>query len=166
MSITEEKLLTFSLGSEGYGLSILKVKEIIGMLHITPVPRTPSFVKGVINLRGKIIPVMDLRIKFGMEEKPYNERTCIIVVEIEIMNTQRLLGVVVDMVSEVVSITSEEIEPPPEYGSKADENFILGIGKLKDRVVIIIDIDRIFLQDDVVRIFDSAEEIKNVKSQA
>lgn len=162
MSITEEKLLTFSLGTEGYGLSILKVKEIIGMLHITPVPRTPEFVKGIINLRGKIIPVMDLRLKFGMEEKTYNERTCIIVVEIEIMNTQRLLGVVVDMVSEVVSITSEEIEPPPEYGSKPDQNFILGIGKLKDRVVIIIDINRIFLQEDVVKIFNNAEVIKNV----
>lgn len=162
MSITEEKLLTFSLGSEGYGLSILKVKEIIGMLHITPVPKTPNFVKGVINLRGKIIPVMDLRIKFGMDEIPYNERTCIIVVEIEIMNTQRLLGVVVDMVSEVVSISSNEIEPPPECGSKSEENFILGIGKLKDRVVIIIDINKIFIIDDVAKLFDSAEEIKNV----
>ena len=161
MPITEEKLLTFSLGNEGYGLSILKVKEIIGMLHITPVPKTPDFVKGIINLRGKIIPVMDLRTKFGMEEKPYNERTCIIVVEIDIKNTQRLLGVVVDMVSEVVNITSEEIEPPPQYGSKVDQNFILGIGKLKDRVVIIIDINKIFLQEDIIKMFDITEDTKN-----
>ncbi len=162
MEITEEKLLTFSLGSEGYGLSILKVKEIIGMMHITPVPRTPDFVKGVINLRGKIIPVMDLRLKFNMEEKPYNERTCIIVVEINLKNTQRLLGVVVDMVSEVVSITSEEIEPPPQYGTKLDHNFILGMGKIKDRVVIIIDIDEIFMQDDVLKMFEISEGAKNV----
>lgn len=162
MDIVEEKLLTFSLGSEGYGVSILKVKEIIGMMHITPVPRTPEFVKGVINLRGKIIPVMDLRAKFNMEEKEYNERTCIIVVEVNLNNVQRLLGVVVDMVSEVVSITSEEIEPPPQYGTKLDHNFILGIGKIKDRVVIIIDIDEIFLQDDVIKMFDMGEGMKNV----
>lgn len=162
MDIIEEKLLTFSLGSEGYGVSILKVKEIIGMMHITPVPRTPSFVKGVINLRGKIIPVVDLRAKFNMDEKPYNERTCIIVVEVNLNNTQRLLGVVVDMVSEVVSITSEEIEPPPQYGTKLDHNFILGIGKIKDRVVIIIDIDEIFLQDDVLKMFDVGEGVKSV----
>lgn len=162
MEITEEKLLTFSLGSEGYGVSILKVKEIIGMMHITPVPRTPNFVKGVINLRGKIIPVVDLRSKFNMDEKQYNERTCIIVVEVSLNNTQRLLGVVVDMVSEVVSITSEEIEPPPQYGTKLDHNFILGIGKIKDRVVIIIDIDEIFLQDDVLKMFDMGEAVKNV----
>lgn len=162
MEITEEKLLTFSLGSEGYGVSILKVKEIIGMMHITPVPRTPSFVKGVINLRGKIIPVVDLRSKFNMDEKEYNERTCIIVVEVNLNNTQRLLGVVVDMVSEVVSINSGEIEPPPQYGTKLDHNFILGIGKIKDRVVIIIDIDEIFLQDDVLKMFDMGEGIKNV----
>lgn len=161
MDIIEEKLLTFSLGSEGYGVSILKVKEIIGMMHITPVPRTPSFVKGVINLRGKIIPVVDLRAKFNMDEKPYNERTCIIVVEVNLNNTQRLLGVVVDMVSEVVSITSEEIEPPPQYGTQLDHNFILGIGKIKDRVVIIIDIDEIFLQDDVLKMFDMSEGVKN-----
>ncbi len=161
MEITEEKLLTFSLGSEGYGISILKVKEIIGMMHITPVPRTPDFVKGVINLRGKIIPVMDLRLKFNMDEKPYNERTCIIVVEINFKNTHRLLGVVVDMVSEVVSLTSEEVEPPPQYGTKLDNNFILGMGKIKDRVVIIIDIDEIFMQDDVLRMFDTSEGVKN-----
>src|SRR5574344_2822696 len=104
MAEKDQKLLTFSLGTEGYGVSILKVKEIIGMLDITPVPKTPDFIKGVINLRGKIIPVMDLRLKFGMEEKEYNERTCIIVVEINVNEKQRLLGVVVDMVSEVVTV--------------------------------------------------------------
>lgn len=161
MDITEEKLLTFSLGNEGYGLSILKVKEIIGMMHITPVPRTPEFVKGVINLRGKIIPVMDLRLKFNMDEKPYNERTCIIVVEINVKNTHRLLGVVVDMVSEVVSVTADDVEPPPQYGTKLDNNFILGMGKIKDRVVIIIDIDEIFMQDDILKMFDGAEGVKN-----
>lgn len=155
MAITDEKLLTFSLGGEGYGVSILKVKEIIGMLDITPVPRTPDYIKGVINLRGKIIPVMDLRIKFGMEEKEYNERTCIIVVEVNLKGTERLLGVVVDMVSEVVTMSAEQVEPPPEYGMKLEHNFILGIGKIKDRVVIILDIDEVFLTEDVIKMLDN-----------
>lgn len=155
MITVDQKLLTFSLGGEGYGISILKVKEIIGMLDITQVPRTPDFIKGVINLRGKIIPVMDLRIKFGMEEKPYNERTCIIVIEVNIQGNDRLLGVVVDTVSEVINITSDEIEPPPQYSSKLDHNLIAGMGKVKDRVIIILDIDEVVFCDDVIKILDN-----------
>lgn len=153
-----QKLLTFSLGSEGYGVSILKVKEIIGMMDITPVPRTPDFIKGVINLRGKIIPVMDLRMKFGMDQEQYNERTCIIVAEIVLQGVQKLLGVVVDTVSEVVTIYNDQIEPPPEYGTGAEHSSILGIGKIKDRVVIILDIDEVFQCEDVVKMFDNVKE--------
>lgn len=158
MAETYQKLLTFSLGSEGYGITILKVKEIIGMMDITPVPRTPEFIKGVINLRGKIIPVMDLRIKFGMEEQEYDERTCIIVVEVSLNGVQKLLGVVVDTVSEVVTISSDQIEPPPEYGTGAEHNSILGIGKIKERVVIILDIDEVFLCEEVVKIMNNVKE--------
>lgn len=158
MAETDQKLLTFSLGSEGYGVSILKIKEIIGMMDITPVPKTPDFIKGVINLRGKIIPVMDLRIKFGMTEQEYNERTCIIVAEIIIKGTQKLLGVVVDMVSEVVTISDNQIEPPPEYGASVEHNSILGIGKIKDRVVIILDIDEVFQSDEIVKMFENVKE--------
>ena len=155
MALIDQKLLTFSLGCEGYGVSILKVKEIIGMLEITTVPRTPEFIKGVINLRGKIIPVMDLRLKFGMEQEEYNERTCIIVMELNLNGSEKLLGVVVDMVSEVVNITTEQIEPPPEYGTSLESNFILGIGKIKDRVVIIIDIDRVFQCDEILQMLET-----------
>ena len=155
MAEIDQKLLTFSLGGEGYGVSILKVKEIIGMLEINPVPRTPEFIKGVVNLRGKIIPVMDLRIKFGMDQQEYNERTCIIVVEASLNGSQRLIGVVVDMVSEVVNISSEQIEPAPEYGMALEHNFILGIGKIKDRVVIIIDIEEVFLCDELIKMLES-----------
>lgn len=162
MAETYQKLLTFSLGSEGYGVSILKVKEIIGMMDITPVPKTPDFIKGVINLRGKIIPVMDLRIKFGMEQNNYDERTCIIVAEVLMNGVQKLLGVVVDTVSEVVTISDEQIEPPPEYGTSIEHSSILGIGKIKDRVVIILDIDEVFLCDEVVKMLDNAKEIQNV----
>lgn len=158
MADTYQKLLTFSLGSEGYGISILKVKEIIGMMDITPVPRTPDFIKGVINLRGKIIPVMDLRTKFGMNQQEYDERTCIIVVEVIMQGLQKLIGVVVDTVSEVVTISNDQIEPPPEYGTHAEHNSILGIGKIKDRVVIILDIDEIFLCDEVVKMMDNVKE--------
>lgn len=156
MAAVDQKLLTFSLGEEGYGLSILKVKEIIGMLDITPVPRTPDFIKGVINLRGKIIPIMDLRAKFDMAQQEYNERTCIIVVEIVLKGAQKLIGVVVDMVSEVVMISDEQIEPPPEYGTSVEHNFILGIGKLKDRVVIILDIEELFLCEEVLKMLDNS----------
>lgn len=159
MAETDQKLLTFSLGSEGYGISILKVKEIIGMMDITPVPKTPEFIKGVINLRGKIIPVMDLRLKFSMDEKEYNERTCIIVAEVLIKGSQKLLGVVVDMVSEVVTISNDQIEPPPEYGTTAEHNSILGIGKIKERVVIILDIDEVFQCEDVIKLLESAKEV-------
>lgn len=158
MAANDQKLLTFSLGSEGYGVSILKVKEIIGMMDITPVPRTPDFIKGVINLRGRIIPVMDLRIKFGMEQQEYNERTCIIVAEVSMGGTQKLLGVVVDMVSEVVTISDDQIEPPPEYGAAVEHNAILGIGKIKERVVIILDIDEVFLCEEVMKMMDNVKE--------
>jgi len=158
MAVADQKLLTFSLGTEGYGVSILKVKEIIGMMEITPVPRTPEFIQGVINLRGKIIPVMDLRVKFGMAAKEYNERTCIIVAEVLIKGAQKLLGVVVDMVSEVVTITDDQIEPPPEYGTAIEHNSILGIGKIKDRVVIILDIDEVFVCDEIVKMLDNVRE--------
>lgn len=158
MAENYQKLLTFSLGSEGYGISILKVKEIIGMMDITPVPRTPEFIKGVINLRGKIIPVMDLRVKFSMDAQEYDERTCIIVVEVSINGAQKLLGVVVDTVSEVVTISSDQIEPPPEYGTSVEHNSILGIGKIKERVVIILDIDEVFLCEEVLKIMNNVKE--------
>lgn len=143
MEAQEGKYLTFSLGKEEYGIPIKKVKEIIGMMEITSIPKTPKFIKGFINLRGKIIPIMDLRLKFGLEEKEYNERTCIIVVEIFIEETKRQMGVVVDTVSEVVNIQNGEIEPPPEYGTYMENEFLVGIGKVKGRVVMLLEIEKI-----------------------
>lgn len=163
MSEDDQRLLTFSLGNEDYGVSILKVKELIGMMSITPVPKTPEFIKGIINLRGKIIPVMDLRMKFGMEPQEYNERTCIIVVEVLINASNKLLGVIVDNVSEVVTVSSNEIEPPPEYGYSMEHNCILGIGKIKDRVVIVLDIDEIFSCEDVIKMMDHVKETESKK---
>jgi purine-binding chemotaxis protein CheW len=139
----ESKYLTFSLGGEEYGIGILKIKEIIGMMPITPVPRTPAFVKGVINLRGKVIPVMNLRLKFVMEEIPYTERTCIIVVETEGVRGTLLIGIVVDSVSEVLNIKNGDIEETPVLGTDLDTDYILGIAKINGGVKILLDIDRV-----------------------
>jgi len=119
------KYLTFALAEEEYGLEILKVREIISMSEITSVPKTPEFVKGVINLRGKVIPVIDLRLKFTMEEVPYTDETCIIVVDVDGIE----MGIIVDHVSEVLDIASGDIEDAPEFGASVDIDFILGMGK-------------------------------------
>jgi len=152
MELHDGKYLTFSLKKEEYGIPILKVKEIIGLMEITDVPKTPDFVKGVINLRGKIIPIMDLRLKFMMEEKEYNERTCTIVVETNVNNTKSLMGIVVDTVSEVVNISQNEIEPPPQYGNKVDEDFLLGMGKVKGKVVMLLNIEKIINSEEMINL--------------
>lgn len=143
------KYLTFSLAEEEYGLVILKVKEIIGMMPITSVPRTPEFVKGVINLRGKVIPVVDLRLKFSMNSIPYSDRTCIIVVEIEVASQTVLIGIVVDSVSEVLNIKEEEIEDSPAFGCKLDTDYILGMAKMEGGVKILLDIDKVLSAEEI-----------------
>lgn len=139
----EGKYLTFELDAEVYGLEILKVQEIIGLLTVTKVPGTPDFVRGIINLRGKVIPVVDLRLKFRMESVEDTERTCIIVVQVERDDLQVVMGVLVDAVSEVVDIGAEEIEPPPSFGSNVDTAFLLGMGKLEEKVVILLNVDKV-----------------------
>jgi len=145
----EGKYLTFKLANEEYGIGILKVKEIIGMMPVTSIPRTPGFVKGVINLRGKVIPVVDLRLKFGMEEMAYTERTCIIVVEMMKEEANIVIGIVVDAVSEVLNIKGEEIEETPSFGAKLNTDYILGMAKMEEGVKILLDIDRVLSADDI-----------------
>ena len=149
MKDREGKYLTFSLASEEYGMGILKIKEIIGMMPITTVPQTPEFVKGVINLRGKVIPVIDLRLKFGMEKSEYSERTCIIVVDLTNQATNILIGVVVDSVSEVLNIKEEDIEDTPTFGTRLNTAYILGMAKMEGGVKILLDIDRVLSEDEV-----------------
>ena len=143
MEEKEGKYLTFSLAEEEYGIGILKIKEIIGMMAITTVPQTPKFVKGVINLRGKVIPVIDLRLRFGMESMDYTERTCIIVVEIEGTSGTVQIGIVVDAVSEVLNISGKDIEDTPTFGTKLNTDYILGMAKMEGGVKILLDIDRV-----------------------
>ena len=145
----EGKYLTFSMAHEEYGIGILKIKEIIGMMPITSVPQTPDFIKGVINLRGKVIPVMDLRLRFGMDTIDYTERTCIIVVEIEGMAGTVQIGIVVDSVSEVLNIRGQEIEETPAFGTKLNTEYILGMAKMEGGVKILLDIDQVLSQQEV-----------------
>lgn len=145
----EGKYLTFTLGTEEYGIGILKIKEIIGMMPITPVPRTPEHVKGVVNLRGKVIPVVDLRLRFGMEAIPYTERTCIIVVETTGALGKLQIGIVVDAVSEVLNIKGDETEDTPTFGTNVDTQFILGIAKTEGGVKILLDIDSVLCAEDI-----------------
>lgn len=138
------KYLTFALADEEYGIGILKVREIIGLMEITAVPQTPSYVKGVINLRGRVIPVLELRIKFGMPSQEYTDRTCIIVVEVSSAEGTIQVGMLVDSVSEVLNITAEEIESPPTFGSgQEDTSAILAMAKIKDDVKILLDVNSV-----------------------
>ena len=138
------KYLTFALDQEEYGISILKVREIIGLMEITAVPQTPPFVKGVINLRGRVIPVLELRIKFGMTPEEYDDRTCIIVVEVGSGTGTIQVGMLVDSVSEVLNIVEEEIEERPSFGTTVvDTECILGMGKVKGEVKILLDVDKV-----------------------
>jgi purine-binding chemotaxis protein CheW len=143
------KHLIFRLADEEYGLDILKVKEIIGMMGITSVPQTPDYVKGVINLRGKVIPVIDLRLKFGLPSKEYDERTCIVVMDVRRRDASVQMGIVVDSVSEVQNISSESIEPTPSFGTALDTRFIRGIAKAESSVNILLDIDRILTGEEL-----------------
>ncbi len=150
----EGKYLTFVLAKEEYGLEILKVREILGMMPITPVPQTPGFVKGVINLRGKVIPVVDLRLKFGMPEAQVTKETCVIVVEV----TGMQMGVVVDTVSEVVDIVDSQIEDAPHFGTQVNTDFIMGMGKVGDKVKILLDIERVLTSEELVMVKGTSEE--------
>lgn len=143
MEIQGGKFLTFLLGEEVYGLPIKKAREIIGLMEITHIPKTQRYIKGVINLRGKIISIIDLRLKFGMEGKAYNDRTCIIVIEVGAENNLRLVGVIVDAVSEVLNIQKNEIEPAPEYEAQIERDCLIGLGKMKDKVIMLLDIEKI-----------------------
>jgi purine-binding chemotaxis protein CheW len=140
------KFLTFFLAGEEYGIEILKVHEIIGMMGITRVPRTPVFIRGVINLRGKVIPVVDLRLKFGMESKEQTEETCIIVVQVQKVE----MGIMVDKVSEVLDIAAKDIDDAPSFGAEVNTDYLLGIGKAQGRVKLLLDIDKVLSSHEVV----------------
>ncbi len=152
----EGKYLTFTLAGEDYGSGILKVKEIIGIMPITTVPQTPTYVKGVINLRGKVIPIVDLRLKFGMEALAYTEKTCIIVVEIAVGSGNMMIGILVDSVSEVLNIKGSDIEDAPNFGTNLDTNYIMGMAKIGGKVKILLHIDRVLNSKELMALKSAA----------
>ena len=158
MADREGKYLTFTMASEEYGIGILKIKEIIGMMPVTPVPQTPEHVKGVINLRGKVIPVVDLRLRFGMESIDYTDRTCIIVVEIAGQAGTVQIGIVVDAVSEVLNIKGEDVEDTPTFGIKLNTEYILGMAKMEGGGKILLDIDQVLSTQEIVALEKAAEK--------
>ena len=151
----ENKFLTFRLGKEEYGVEILKVREIIGIIDVTPLPQTPEYVKGVINLRGKIIPVIELRAKFTLPTVEYTEETCVIVMEVSEgdESEQFQMGVIVDSVNEVLDISRNQIEPAPRFGCALNTEYILGVGKVtiddKEKVIILLEIDKVLTESEV-----------------
>lgn len=151
------KYLTFQLGDEEYGVEILKVQEIIRMQEITRVPRAPGFVRGVINLRGKVIPVISLREKFRMEAVEDTVKTCIVVVQVAKEDSEVIMGVIIDGVREVLDISAENIEDTPSFGSSIDTDFIRGMGKVGDRVKMLLDIDRVLSGSELENITKIAQ---------
>jgi purine-binding chemotaxis protein CheW len=143
------KYLVFHLGREEFGIRVLKVREIMGIQEITAVPQTPTYVKGVINLRGKVIPVVDLRLKFGLPELEYTQRTCIIVVQVQGESAAMHMGIVVDGVAEVLNLAASDIEDTPDFGHGVTTPYLLGMAKIKGKVKILLDIDQVLTTQEL-----------------
>jgi purine-binding chemotaxis protein CheW len=153
--------LTFLLGGEAYALGILSIKEIIEYTHMTEVPLMPACIRGVINLRGAVVPVMDLQVRFGQATSAVSKRTCIVIVELPGSEGPHTMGVVVDAVSEVLEIAPQDIEPPPAFGTHIRTDFISGIGKVRGRFVILLDVQRVLDLDELQTLSESLAATEN-----
>jgi len=149
LDVRAGKYLTFTLSNEEFGIRVLKVREIMGLQEITAVPQTPAHVKGVINLRGRVVPVIDLRLKFGLPQAEYSQRTCIIVTQIQGESGPLMMGIVVDGVSEVLNLSDQEIEDTPDFGEDIGNRYLLGMAKVKGKVKILLDIDKVLSAQDL-----------------
>lgn len=149
--------LTFTLETEQYAVEVAKVKEVLEYKTVTKVPRTQDFMRGVINLRGSVVPVVDLKRKFGMGETEKTQDTSIVVMEIDVNNETMVLGALADSVQEVIDLDSAQVEPAPQIGTRIDTDFIRGIGKQDERFLIILDIDRVFSAADMVAVAATAD---------
>ncbi len=146
--IIENQILTIKIGEEIYGVGIAFVVEIIEMIKVTPIPEMQEYIKGVINLRGKVIPIMDVRLRFSMEERAHDARTCIIVVKIGELE----IGLIVDTVSEVIDIPADQIQPPPKINRKNEKKFVMGMGRVADNVAILLDINKLLFDEDLEKL--------------
>lgn len=145
----QQQYLTFLLGEEMFAIGILSVREIIEYGFVTEVPMTPHFIRGVINLRGAVVPVVDLAVRFGRAPRDVTKRTCIVIVDVESARGSLQMGIVVDAVSAVLEIAGADIEPPPEFGTRIRSDFITGMGKIEGRFVVVLDVDRVLLVEEV-----------------
>jgi purine-binding chemotaxis protein CheW len=151
-TVAARQYLTFFLAGEEYAISILRAREIITYESITTVPKTPPWIRGVMNLRGSVVPVVDLGLKFGLPESAITDRSCIIVAEAQLEEEQTVMGIMVDSVSQVVTLAQEDIEPPPAFGTRVDVSFLSGMGKLEGGFVLILDVDRALSADELLRV--------------
>jgi purine-binding chemotaxis protein CheW len=152
-----EQYLTFVLGGEVFAMGILAIKEIIEYANVTEVPMMPQYVRGVINLRGAVVPVIDLSVRFGKPSSPVTKRTCIVIIEVEARNERHVLGVVVDAVNAVLDIPGSEVEPPPAFGASIRTDFIRGMGKVNGKFVILLDVDHVLAADEMDVLVDAQE---------
>jgi purine-binding chemotaxis protein CheW len=157
--------LTFKLGDEVFALDISKVREVLDFTTVTKVPQTPDFMRGVINLRGNVVPVVDMRLKFGLSQTEKTVNTCVIITEIEVDGETTVVGAMADSVQEVLDLEPDEIEPPPRIGTKLDTDFIRGMGKHNDQFIIILNIDKAFSADELSEVkgpdFSAVKEAVN-----
>ncbi len=169
MSVAETAVttqyLTFKLGEEVYAVDISKVREVLDFTTVTKVPRTPDFMRGVINLRGSVVPVVDLRLKFGMQGTENTVNTCIIIMEVRVDSETTILGALADSVQEVIDLDTEHIEPAPRIGTKLKTEFITGMGKQNDKFIIILDIDKIFSTDELALVQESQTDAAGAAAQ-
>ncbi len=157
------KLLTFQLGKQEYGIQILEAREVVGLMQIDPVPQTPEFMKGVINLRGGVVPVVDLRLKFGMSEAEKTVNTCVIIVEVSVDGESAVLGALADSVQEVLDLEADQIEPAPKIGTRLKTDFIKGMGKRDDQFIMILDINKVFSSDELAIVQDAGSYVSSEK---
>jgi purine-binding chemotaxis protein CheW len=151
--------LTFVLSGEVFAIGILAIKEIIEYAHLTTVPMTPEYVRGVINLRGAVVPVLDLSVRFGKEASPVTKRTCIVIIEIDVDGVRHDVGVVVDTVNAVLDIPASEIEPPPSFGARIRTDFIQGMGKVNGKFVILLDVNQVLAAQELLALSEAHDSV-------
>lgn len=157
-SVQESQQLTFLIAEEEYAVGILRVREIIQFEKVTRVPKTPPWIRGVINLRGSIVPVVDLAVKFGLRETQVTSATCIVITEVEIGGEQTVMGLLADAVSQVIRLEPGEIETPPAFGATVQTDFLLGMGRAAGRLVLMLDVDKVLSTDELLVAADAAAE--------
>jgi purine-binding chemotaxis protein CheW len=165
--VEQQQYLTFLLADEEYAISILKVKEIIEYTAITKVPKVPSWIRGVINLRGAVVPVIDLAVKFGLEEKPVSKTTCVVIVESEFEGQTTMIGAIADAVSQVMDLTAEDIQPVPEFGTRLKVNYLLGMAQLGKKFALLLDVDKVLSTDELLNLTEvstMAETLETLES--